>query len=223
MSFILDAIKKSERERNRSREPDLHSLQDSAPRYGAVNRHSTGSRLLMLFIAIAILLLGFAWLGPQVASQFAPLFERATVVDANAAGGAAAKGVENNTAVLNGADSNNSATSGSTSAASIAQSQLQDSSVTQNYYAIDDEIPPLHQIKELWQLPADYQSTIPKLDFSFHVFSIEPQKRTIIINGRRMREGQMVASGMKLRLITETGVILYSQGRFFHVDVIEKW
>jgi len=55
------------------------------------------------------------------------------------------------------------------------------------------------------------------------VFSIEPQKRTIIINGRRMREGQMVASGMKLRLITETGVILYSQGRFFHVDVIEKW
>ncbi len=86
-----------------------------------------------------------------------------------------------------------------------------------------DILPPRHLIQELWQLPADYQESVPALDFSFHVFSREPEKRTIIINGRRMREGQMVASGMRLRVITETGIILHYRDRFFHVDVIEKW
>ena len=72
-------------------------------------------------------------------------------------------------------------------------------------------------------MPADYQSTVPDLKFSFHVYSKNPDKRTIIINGRRMREGQMITSQLKLRVITETGVICHFKGRFFHVDVVEKW
>ncbi|NND40125.1 MAG: general secretion pathway protein GspB, partial [Pseudomonadales bacterium] len=90
-------------------------------------------------------------------------------------------------------------------------------------YASDDPLPPRHLIKELWELPADYQSTVPDLKFSFHVYSPNPDKRTIIINGRRVREGQMVTSQMRLRVITDTGVICHYRGRFFHVDVVEKW
>ena len=206
MSFILDAIKKSENERLRSRQPDVHSLQDSAPPKQAES--STGNRLLLLIIATVIIVATAWWLWLQIAPQLSPrLVEllqgsqtEQTAVNADAA--------PTNTSLAD--------------ASSSTFSKTNDTANIKSYLAYD-ELPPNSQIKELWQLPADFQSTIPELEFSFHVFSNDPAERMIIINGRRMREGQMVSRGLTLRVITETGVILHSGDQFFHVDVIEKW
>lgn len=207
MSFILDAIKKSENERKRSKQADVHSLQDCAPR--SVVHAGVGVRSVLLIISLAILAFAAWWLWPQINSQLVALQQSRPVSSELAEPAAVAASVTqaNTTASLNNAPANDYAASG----------ELRDN------YLVDDVLPPNNKIKELWELPADYQSTVPGMEFSFHVFSREPEKRTIIINGRRMREGQMVAAGLKLRVITETGVILYYRGRFFHVDVIEKW
>jgi len=206
MSFILDAIKKSENERQRSRQPDVHSLQDSIP--PSKTEPSTGNRLILLVIAIVIIIAASWWLWLQIAPQLSPRLVELL------------QGSQVEQAAVNGDDTstnaslsdNNSSTTGKVNDATNISS-----------YSSDDELPPNSQIKELWQLPADYQSTIPELEFSFHVFSNDHEERMIIINGRRMREGQMVSRGLTLRVITETGVILHSGDQFFHVDVIEKW
>lgn len=195
MSFILDAIKKSENERQRSKQPDVHSLQDSVPQ--APVQSSTVSRLLLLIIAIVIIIAAVWWLWLQMAPQLSPRLVELL------------QGNQTSPVVV---ETNNTE--------AVALPIKKD---PQSQYSADDELPPNNQIKELWQLPADYQSTIPDLEFSFHVFSDNPDERMIIINGRRMREGQLVSRGLSLRVITDTGVILHSGGRFFHVDVIEKW
>lgn len=206
MSFILDAIKKSENERQRSKQPDLHSLQDSVPH--AQPENSTINRLLLLIIAIVIIVVATWWLWLQVAPQLSPRLVE--WLQGSQAAPAETQAVDKkfNTELA---------------AAPMSVSNSDNDSAITGNYSSQDEVPPNNQIKELWQLPADYQSTIPELAFSFHVFSEDSAARMIIINGRRMREGQMVSRGLTLRVITETGVILYSGGRFFHVDVIEKW
>lgn len=89
--------------------------------------------------------------------------------------------------------------------------------------SMDDSLPPNYQIKELWEQPVSFQNLIPDLDFAFHVYSELVEQRTIIINDRRLAEGQMIARGLKLHTITESGVILFYQDRFFHVDVVTQW
>ena len=90
-------------------------------------------------------------------------------------------------------------------------------------YSINDSLPPNHQIKELWEQPVTFQNQLPTLDFAFHVYSEVVEQRTIIINDRRLTEGQLIARGLKLHTITESGVILFYQDRFFHVDVVTQW
>lgn len=209
MSFILDAIKKSETERQRSRQPDVHSLQDSVPT--TKSEPSTSNRLFLLIIAVVIIVTATWWLWLQVAPQLSSKLSPRLVEMLQGS-----QSVQHNQASANEASASASETLAPASSIPNAAANL-------NSYLSDDALPPNSQIKELWQLPADYQSTIPELEFSFHVFSNDPVERMIIINGRRMREGQMVSRGLTLRVITETGVILHSGDQFFHVDVIEKW
>lgn len=207
MSFILDAIKKSERERQRSRQPDVHSLQDSAPQYAAPRSQS--SRLLLLLVALLILGVMAYALWPRISQQF---LSPSQPVQQQADTGSGAQNASQPTDTTN-----------TTRQVVTEATGTEIASASKSGYQMDDELPPRNEIKELWQQPSDYQSTIPDLEFSFHVFSYEPDKRYVIINGRRIREGQMVASGVKLRVITENGVIIFANGRFFHVDVIEQW
>lgn len=210
MSFILDAIKKSENERQKHRQPDVHSLQGSA---GYVTeRKKTSSRLLLLVISVAIIVAIIYWLWPRLNQEFIPSqlqphsdvqYAVKTTVDKRDK--AVASPVQN-TAI------NNPAIGRSESA--LVPISAVDS---------DADLPPRHLIKEFWELPADFQSTVPDMEFSFHVFSKDPARRTIYINERSVKEGQMVASGLKLRVITPTGLILHYKDRFFHIDVVEKW
>ena len=200
MSFILDAIKKSEQERNRARAPSVHTLQDGGkPQPGGRSRRSG---LLMLLIALGLLVAAGYWLWPKISSPILEAVQHQLAQQAP---------IEQETPEAPTAPQPNTGTSPAQPASARSD------------YLMDDDLPPRHLIKELWELPADYQSTVPAMEFSFHVFSPEPANRTIIINGRRVREGQLVAAGLKLRAITENGLILYYRGRFFHIDVIEKW
>lgn len=221
MSFILDAIRKSEDERQRSKQPDVYSLQNAGAR--GAQPAPAWARALLLLLAIALVALLLGWLWPQLSAQF-----KNSLANSGAAGSAKPQATQ--------AAGQGQAPTGQVPAAQAgapvavaapvpeANDVMQSAgSAGERVFASDDQLPPRHLVKELWELPADYQSTIPDLKFSFHVFSPNPDKRTIVINGRRLREGQMITSQMRLRVITETGVICHHRGRFFHVDVVEKW
>ncbi|MBT8139044.1 MAG: general secretion pathway protein GspB [Gammaproteobacteria bacterium] len=236
MSFILDAIKKSEDERQRSKGPDVYSLQNGAGRHR--EPAPAWLRILLLLLSIAIISWIALWLWPQMNKQFGLAGGQATQNsdtgavpqrETNMAAQPMATGPAASSDTPPGGPGKPGVTSKVTPANTAAPSQAYPaadataSGSGERSYASDDSLPPRHLIKELWELPADYQSTVPDLKFSFHVYSPNPDKRTIIINGRRVREGQMVTSQMRLRVITDTGVICHYRGRFFHVDVVEKW
>ena len=201
MSFILDAIKKSEADRKKSQQADVYSLQDQE--ISQYPKHSRGSRWLLLCFALVILTLS----GWYLWSPLLDFISDFSSPDNNASASVAAQSPVSKIESFEH----------SAEVSPTATDELLPS------YGIDDPLPPNHQIKELWEQPVSFQNAIPNLDFAFHVFSEEAEQRTIIINDRRLAEGQMIARGLKLHTITESGVILYYQDRFFHVDVVTQW
>lgn len=73
------------------------------------------------------------------------------------------------------------------------------------------------------ELPADTQQHIPVMEFSAHVYSTNPIQRSIVINGRFMEEGDRFASDLFLSEITPDGAIFDYQGQLFHQRVVSAW
>jgi general secretion pathway protein B len=68
-------------------------------------------------------------------------------------------------------------------------------------------------------MPSAIRDEVPKLTFSFLVYSDRPEERMVTINGKRMREGEEVTSGLRLEEITPEGAILSWKGQRFHKSV----
>lgn len=202
MSFILDAIKKSEADRKKSQQTDIYSLQDQDIARSSVHTHR--SRWLLLCFALVILVLTGWYL-------WSPLLNYISEYDA------ANKDVSASVVAEDALDQKETFTPVIETASTATADELMPT------YSINDSLPPNHQIKELWEQPVSFQNQLPTLDFAFHVYSEVAEQRTIIINDRRLTEGQMIARGLKLHTITESGVILFYQDRFFHVDVVTQW
>ena len=202
MSFILDAIKKSEADRKKSQQTDIYSLQDQDIARPSVHTHRSCWLLLCFALVILVLTGWYLW---------SPLLNYISEYDA------ANKDVSASVVAEDALDQKETFTPVIETASTATVDELMPT------YSINDSLPPNHQIKELWEQPVSFQNQLPTLDFAFHVYSQVAEQRTIIINDRRLTEGQMIARGLKLHTITESGVILFYQDRFFHVDVVSQW
>ncbi len=73
------------------------------------------------------------------------------------------------------------------------------------------------RVMALNELPASIQQEIPTISISFHVYSSKPKDRRVMINGEMLGQGEQSASGLSLEEITPDGVILGYKGyRFRH-------
>lgn len=72
-------------------------------------------------------------------------------------------------------------------------------------------------------LPDVVRAELPPLDFNSHMFSSDPRFRTVIINGKSLREQDFLDPRTRLMLITEGGVVLQFDEVRFKVAVLEGW
>jgi general secretion pathway protein B len=63
----------------------------------------------------------------------------------------------------------------------------------------------------------------PAIEISTHVYSDDPTLRAVTIDGRRLREGDAVRPGIALVEITESGVVIESDGVRSNIDVLQDW
>ncbi|WP_305042302.1 general secretion pathway protein GspB [Geoalkalibacter sp.] len=69
----------------------------------------------------------------------------------------------------------------------------------------------------LQELPSDLRAGLPEFVFSLHYFTANPAERLARINGRLLREGQVLAEGLVLDEITEGGAVFEYRGQLFEV------
>ncbi|WP_219591385.1 GspB family T2SS assembly factor variant ExeB [Aeromonas salmonicida] len=72
-------------------------------------------------------------------------------------------------------------------------------------------------------LPLELKQRIPALSYGSHVFSSNPAKRAVMLNGREFREGSEVASGVTLIAIAQDYIILQVAGQNASLKALQDW
>jgi general secretion pathway protein B len=224
MSFILDALKKSESDRQRQSGPALFEVKVAPPRTGLPPWAIAVAALLVVNLAIVMWMLwrhpatptpdtsaGAAALPgvgqPQAAGATTPAPAPPSVsLPAPAAqppAAAPSPALPPNPGAANGASDN---PDDYVPAADPAASPLLGNRV--RHGTVDGV--PLYQ-----DAAASPGTRIPQLRLDLHVFALRPQDRFVMINMHKLREGDSLPEGVRVDSITPEGAVLsYSGSRF---------
>ncbi|RLT97432.1 general secretion pathway protein GspB [Ketobacter sp.] len=239
MSYILDALRKSEQERQRGKVPDIHGAVSDAP--NAKARANVWPIITVAVIALNVGILGYFWLRippgnapadtvagtPPPASNppsvpapslVQPLVPSTAHTPPTAARPASSAGVA--------PAMNPSPAEVPPSAAPVQTARTAPPPTFTNTPQPEQEQAPLPKVgylPQLEELPPYEREGIPDMTFSSHMYSSLPRFRSIIINGKRLKEGQYLSEDLQVREITEGGVIMSFGNTLFEVDVLGRW
>ncbi len=78
------------------------------------------------------------------------------------------------------------------------------------------------RVPHLVELPLSFQKSIPDLMFNSHIYSTDPYASRVMINGQYLRQGESF-SGITVEEVTQDGVVLSKQGRTFRMGIVRDW
>ena len=205
MSYILEALKKSELERQQGNVPGLQTLPLQ------LQESTQSSRWPYVIIGVLALSLVFVlgWMRPWASQQSMPGIQNTA---ANVAESAPATAVEirPQTSVV-------------AAEPYIAQRPATVESYINQKTATAEPSLFLGSVPHLRDMPALVLQAIPDMEFAGHVYSSNPEQRSVIINGRSMAEGETVVEGLRVEQITEKGVVFDYQNQLFQMPILQDW
>ena len=202
MSYILDALKKSEAERSQTRSVSLLDRTSETIR--------EPSKVLILFALVLILnaiVLGIWLVRSNSAETVSPNVQDVSSSSSDT-GQSALSATEPNSMFQ---ASNTSPTSQKFDTTGSVQPQLaqfrQESSQRISFN----------------QMTSEQRADFPELDISTHVYSTDPDLRAIVVNGKKVLEGGAIGDSMKLISITEEGMVVEYQGVQVIIPILQEW
>ncbi|MDY6815147.1 MAG: general secretion pathway protein GspB [Pseudomonadota bacterium] len=78
------------------------------------------------------------------------------------------------------------------------------------------------RVPHLVELPLSFQKSIPDLTFNSHLYSSDPSSSRVMINDHYLRAGDTF-SGLTVERITKDGVVLSRRGQLFRVGTVRDW
>lgn len=211
MSYILDALRKSDRERLRGAAPTLLAAQATAVASRQPALLSYG------FVALALVGAGVAigWLRPWQQEEAPPArrfaaepLEPAPSPPAPPELASKSEPKARLPSAKPGAP-RQAATEASRKAAAPALEQRANTGAAA----------PAPSAVSMAELPLSIQQALPAMSITVHAYSAKPADRLVGINSRLLREGDEVASDLKLERITPEGMILNYRGYSFRRGV----
>lgn len=197
MSYLLEALRKSDRERRQGEEPALASIHLQR-RFGGRRRQWRwlgGAVAAVLAVAVV-----GAWWGHEhgiILPTLTLVSQPAPAPESPAEPRSAAAAMPDRTAPV------------------ASASGQQQPTATQ--------VPAAATLPALWDLPASVRNHIPALKFSLHAYSDDPPKRSMVVNDRVVHEGDRIAENLTLVRITADGAVLRYRDTWFRVNVLENW
>jgi len=79
------------------------------------------------------------------------------------------------------------------------------------------------KVYKVAELPLSVRRNVPPITFTGHVYSSTPASRSVMINDAKMREGQPVTSQLILHEITQYGAVFKFNGYFFSLSALQDW
>ncbi|WDO03407.1 GspB family T2SS assembly factor variant ExeB [Aeromonas allosaccharophila] len=79
------------------------------------------------------------------------------------------------------------------------------------------------QLMALGAAPQSVRQQVPQLSYGSHVFSSNPAKRVVVLNGREYREGSEIAPGVVLTTIDQQYIVLQVAGQSVALKALQDW
>ncbi|MGY3949355.1 general secretion pathway protein GspB [Aeromonas allosaccharophila] len=79
------------------------------------------------------------------------------------------------------------------------------------------------QLMALGAAPQSVRQQVPQLSYGSHVFSSNPAKRGVVLNGREYREGSEIAPGVWLTSIEQQSIVLQVAGQSVALKALQDW
>lgn len=246
MSYILDALKKSEEERRRGRIPTLHDRHYEESETADRPNRRRGTLLWSLGLLVLLILAAVSWQWLSVTRH--PIEKVAGSADADIPeadrqpepGWAVAEkpadrsdeirgqpvtksGVtETNTARVETKEERPVAPPAEepADAVVIQPAPLQDYGSPPSLTVLPEPaVVESSSLPLLAELPAEQRRAIPPISIEGHVYAEDSARRMVMINKRVLREGEMAGNGIKLINITWDGVVLRHGDAEFQVKI----
>ena len=251
MSYILDALKKSEAERSNGDHPEFaHRVPfEPTPR----KQREIWPYLLVLALVANALVIGYVvWpeSNPEnavvVSGEPAPVQrqqqpperrtdrttpespgqEQAETLEASSASGTSERS-EASAPII--ADDTTSEEFGKAQSDSSVQEKPAQEQAAQAQKVADPEPPAkaetaetTTEVPDINAMPRSVQQRVPEMTFNAHLYSSKPSSRQVMINNRKLREGDRVGE-LVIEEITAAGVVFRLDDRVFQIGIVRDW
>ena len=238
MSYILDALKKSEQERGRGDIPGVQTVHSSS-----LNYHGQKKAYWPYFLIVAVLLnlaaIVYFIVDKEQAAPAEVATQPMTGIDI------AEQPMEHDTAMAPPVP-RQTADSQPAHAENVVE-EVVEKNATETSQPAGQVIAPMttepepvakpatrpaakpapvvaeKQVIEFYELPASIKQQLPAIVISAHVYSSNPLQRSIVINNNFMEEGEYVIDELRLHEITPDGAIFDFRDTRFHHGVVSSW
>ncbi len=221
MSYILDALKKSEQERGHGNIPDVQTVHSSSLNY------RTEKKAYWPYILIAAVILNLLAIIYFIVDKQAVENTKATAPQTSIATQTEVAPEKTETitqaVIATRSESQNSAIE--KPKAKTVKTEIQPAEKPEPV-AIKTEEPAIKQqtkILEFYELPESIKQDLPSIIISAHVYSTNPMQRSIVINNNFLEEGEYVLDGLTLHEITPDGAIFDYKDIRFSYGVVSGW
>lgn len=220
MSYILDALKKSEQERGHGNIPDVQTVHSSGLNY------RSEKKIVWPYILIAAVILNL------IAITYFILNKENTVVNQEIVPAEITQGSiikqhipdaipEPITITTKEQAADKPASVPVTTPQAATRAPVIAAEKTQPQAEIQTETETV--IVGFYELPESIKQQLPIIDISAHVYSSNPLQRSIVINNNFLEEGEYILDGLILYEITPDGAIFSFQGTVFSYGVVSGW
>jgi hypothetical protein len=232
MSFILDALRKSEMERQR--DAAARVMRIPVARREGVRVPVWVTALIVVLAVCVVVLAGTAWRGWHKRAAVSATSAAATREKAEAAkpksvqrpqqgAPAAQSGGKKATVAVNERPAERAAAPSRAATPKAAPARTEAGPGAGGQAAPETRPPPARPADPAALPSADELAArgvhVPPLTLQLHVYSKDPSRRFVFINGTRYREGQKTDEGPVLVSVTPQGAVLSQQGREFFLPI----
>jgi hypothetical protein len=210
MSYILDALNKSERERTGAKTPGLDTVHQRAEQVD-----SDSPQRWPLILAM-ILTLNFAVLAIW---YFMPTSREETSISNSPSYDSSFPSITQDTVTGSQAFEQPQRNASRQPPNTAEEKSIRESSPSD----IQEELRtyPLGT-KPIGQ-PLNTSQRLAAMRFSSHIFASDKDLRMVVVDGRRMIEGDTFGDGIHLHQITEDGVVFEYRGERYPIDILSQW
>lgn len=223
MSYILDALKKSEQERGHGNIPDVQTMHSSSLNY-RTEKKAYWPYILIAAVVLNLLAIIYFIVDKQPIENIEATAPQTSVAIQTESEATPEKTeTAEQPATVTSSENKNTAIEKAEAETTKTKTQAAEKTET---IAIKTETPAANQqtrILEFYELPESIKQELPSIVISAHVYSTNPLQRSIVINNNFLEEDEYVLDGLILHEITPDGAIFNYKGTLFSYGVVSGW